>query len=310
MAQQSKPWRPTAADIVDAVREHYGLAGSGLAMEEWALLTEVPLRSIKPHAVDKVNGARPAFYDLNERTIDVMLVRNWAGGRQGHERLALEVKVSRGDYQRETAAKRAPAEASAHRVAYIVPAGLIEAREVPPDWGLLYVHPEPQDNGKRLQWVRGAPRRVPTCDMDYLVSAFARRASRAEEKIRRGEGEGARIAALEGEVASLQERLGRAEGRVRREKARAAIAIGEAFGSEPQVCADCREPIRWARARSTWEHKDPTQHLRCRSEREDADRRRKEATYGARYTYGQAGPVEPLSVREQREAEDDTPAAG
>ena len=182
----------TEAIIIDALRESYLPVRDALNTEQWAFLTQVMLRCPGlGHEARIAAGMTPSVWTMNERKIDVFLVRNWVGGKYGHERVAIEVKVSKADYRNETPAKRAPAEASAHRCAYAAPAGLIDPTTLPDGWGLIEVHAvqpewatEPRFD---LKWRTKATRREPTADLDYLVSAGFRRASRAEERIRRYE---------------------------------------------------------------------------------------------------------------------------
>jgi hypothetical protein len=264
-------------------------------MDEWAMLTHVPLR-----------------VDDNERIIDAFAVRCWASGK-GFERHAFEVKVSRSDFRNETPEKRAPAEVSAHRCAYVVPAGLLKPEEIPPGWGLVEVYENAADRpwhsrgqlGSRARWTLPAARRKPTCDLDYLVTAGFRRASRAEAEIRHGDVPAAEVVRLRQEVESLSGMLSRAKTGKQRETARAKRAESEllaAFGDQ-QFCADCDQPLLWKResgGNSRWAHVDPAQEKPCSQARADADRRRKEAATGAKYGWGMAGDPEPKATRERR----------
>lgn len=249
----------TEARVIDALRESYLPASSGLAQEEWAFLTQVLLRAPDPRFA---HLATQNHWTTNQRKIDVLLVRNWAGGKQRHERVAIEVKVTRADYRSETDLKRGPAEAAAHRCAYAAPAGLIDPATLPEGWGLIEV----SEDG-RTTWKVKAVRRVPTADLDYLISAGFRRASRAEEKIRRGETEAAQIAALRAENQRLKGMTERAVEARDREMARAKAARSDLmrrFAGKP-VCATCGEPVDWVRGRyrSNWEHKDTTVERVC-----------------------------------------------
>src|SRR4051812_36233105 len=77
------------------------------------------------------------------RRIDVLAVRAASGPDHGHfERLALEIKCSRGDFLSDVRdpGKQAPRRALTHAHAYVAPAGLIAPHEVPEGSGLMEVH--------------------------------------------------------------------------------------------------------------------------------------------------------------------------
>ena len=104
----------TAEDVVAGLRRLYGIETSDLHQEEWSMFEQVPLHSRKTlPGTDGEPREVPGYWGINERTIDVLTVRNWGGGKAGHRRDAIEVKVSVSDYRNETSEKRAPAEASA-----------------------------------------------------------------------------------------------------------------------------------------------------------------------------------------------------
>lgn len=256
----------TEALVIDALREKYLPAANSLKTEEWAFLTQVPLRCTREgYPADAVMNS----WTANERTIDVLLVRNWSGGKYGHERLAIEVKVTRADYRNETPAKRAPAEASAQRCAYAAPAGVIDPATLPDGWGLIEVG----DDGA-LTWRKSAKRRTPTVDVNYLTSAGFRRASRAEEKIRRGESAAAEIVVLRAEVESLRGVALRATEARDREMLRAKAARAELLVLAGQSgCSTCGQPLTWLRGgryEGLWEHKDRSHERVCSPLREAA----------------------------------------
>jgi hypothetical protein len=283
--------------VLDVLRETYLAADPQTLLDEWALLTHVPLRD--PEAAG------------NERIIDALAVRCWSSGK-GHQRIAFEVKVSRPDFRNETPEKRAPAEASAHLCTYVAPAGLLRPDEMPPGWGLVEVYEEPASRaralGMRAVWAKRPTNRTPTCDLDYLVSAGFRRASRAEEKIRTGEVPAAEYARMQQELTSLDGITRRAQATARREAARANAARGELLAaSGPLECADCGAAVTWKRGGALdmqWTHVDPAHERACLADRKEKDRRRREAETGAEYAWGMAGPIEPIQIREQRLAEE------
>lgn len=255
----------TEARVIDALRETYLPARSTMVQEEWSFLTQVLLRAPDPRFA---HLTKQTHWTTNERKIDVLLVRNWAGGK-GHERIAIEVKVTRADYRQETDLKRGPAEASAHRCAYAAPAGLIDPATLPDGWGLIEV-----SDDDATTWVKRAVRREPTANLDYLTAVGFRRASRAEEKIRRGESDAAEIAALRAENQRLKGVAERAVEARDREMARAKAArtdLMQRFGRKP-VCVACGEPVAWTRGRydSQWEHKERTAEDACFQDRRAA----------------------------------------
>ncbi|WP_032376704.1 hypothetical protein [Rhodococcoides fascians] len=73
-------------------------------------------------------------------------------------RTALEVKVSRADFKRETEAKRRPWELITNRFVYVTPAGLIQPDEVPAHCGLWWV----DDSALEARWTGSEHIRVPT----------------------------------------------------------------------------------------------------------------------------------------------------
>lgn len=297
----------TATDVVDALRHAYGVDVSDLHTEEWAMLTEVPLRcpTIGPDGLP-----RKGYWGTNERTIDVLLVRNWMSGH-GHRRIAIEVKVSRADYRNETDVKRAPAEEAAHLTAYAAPAGLIDPDTLPPHWGLVEVYESAADAAKGKGWPLGhqgvckwrvrPTERTPACDMDYLVAAMARRASRAEERIRRAEDDVTAVPGLREEVVRLTAQLARRESAAHRERDRATTLRRQlAALTGDAVCADCEQPIAYNPHKHVWLHKERAHEATCRDLRAEAARVRREQATGARYLSGWPDPVEPKTMREFR----------
>lgn len=307
----------TAVEVVDALREAFGVTTSNLVQDEWSMFTEVPLRASR---VDPVTGKPIAgFWGSNERRIDVLLVRNWSGGT-GHERIGIEVKVSRADYRNEHEAKRQPVEQTAHRTVYATPAGLITPEELHPGWGLIEIHEsheaakaatgrllgDTQDNRNagirtRCTWRKPAEHRTPATDMEYLVASIARQGSRAVERLRRGESDADKVPGLQADVERLAGQLDRrdeANARLRQQVASIKSELLRLDGA--QECADCREPVTWNPAKGyggVWAHKDKAQERKCQRERQEAARLASEARTGARYLSGYVGHVEPVAMR-------------
>lgn len=302
----------TEALVLDVLRETFLVRDPQTQMDEWAMLSHVPLRCLTEEGRQaRAAGKQLTSAHVNERIIDALLVRCWGGGK-GHERIAFEVKVSRPDYKNETPEKRAPAEASAHLCAYVVPAGLITPGELPEGWGLVEVYEDRADRkhalGWRATWTVKPRRRTPRIDLDYLVSAGFRRASRAEEKIRTGVVPAAEYARMQEKVTSLEGIADRALASARRETTRAKAARSELLAAAgPLDCADCHQAVTWKRGGpvdASWAHTNKAHDATCTKIRQEIDRKQREADTGAEYMWGLAGPIEPVQIRQQRLAEE------
>lgn len=228
-----------AAEVVTAVRRHYGAESDNLG-PEWAGLDEF---SLAPGS-----GLQRA---------DLLLVRAWRGQR-GHERHCVEIKGSRGDLLHELTQpdKALPFEAIVHRFYLAVPAGLIKPGDlVPEDWGIYEISP-----GGRCRKTREAPLHRHPADFPEtaVVEAF-RRAARAEARIRTADTEdaAARVVDLERQLIAQTERmfrLQRAEERHKKRLGQVLTAVAEAGG---WVCV-CGKRIRsgpWSRSKT---HTDNT----------------------------------------------------
>lgn len=269
--------------MVSALRAHF-TPTAGPAVGEWTLLTEVPALAA-PTRPDEPIWAAPtpdgetleqfrARVDAHNeaskvRDIDVLLLRNWNSGSAGRERIAVEVKISRSDFFRDTAAKRAPWESLTHRFAYAVPAGLVTPAEVPPGCWLLEVSagpcscPRHVNSPRRVHWhpaVRGTRRRPPSLP-DELVGQLARRAGEAEARLARpAELDTDMVAAQLAELRKLQLR----EADLRRQRDQLKVRLADltrlVVEVSPQLCADCGEQLvprasrysnyRWAHRRA------------------------------------------------------------
>lgn len=308
----------TEALVLDAIREAYLTPDPQTLLDEWAMLTQVPLRCLTDDGrMARAAGRKTTAAHINERIIDALLVRCWSS-KQGHERIAFEVKVSRSDYKNETREKRAPAEASAHQCAYVAPAGLITPGELPEGWGLVEVYEDRTHRknalGLRAAWTVNPKRRQPRIDLDYLVSAGFRRASRAEEAIRTGSLPEAEVARLRYENDRMHGLLTTSKAKALTEERRAKQARGEllALLHGDQSCADCGEKLTWKRGGpndSQWAHARTEHDKPCEATRREADRLRREATNGAAYSWGFAGQPEPKVLREQRLADEEMETA-
>lgn len=233
----------TADEVRAALRRSYGLTAGDLRTEEWTLHDEVPL--------GRYGGP----------TIDVLAVRAWGGRPAGHERHAIEIKISRGDFRRELAAEKwQPWASVVHRLFFAAPAGLLGVDEIPDGCGLLVVG----ESGVRA--VVPAPRRSPEPLPETVWVELARRASRLAERLRRAElgGDPTATAAqqqidvqrLDSRVLSLHHSI-----RAYRERIATLLAVVRADGV---ACEDCRATVTFTRGpggRWRYEHAEPS--TRC-----------------------------------------------
>lgn len=325
-------WTPTATELVDALREHY-LPPTAVhaGTDEWSLLTEVssagaPLHSQPAPAQGSTLEDLLAHREATTvRSIDVLLQRNWSSGRHGLERLAVEVKISRGDFLRDTDAKRAPWQQLAHRFAYCTPVGLLTSEDIPDGCWLIEISEQPcthsdgpahrRHTPTRVHWnakVKGRRARTVATPVELTV-ALARRASRAEARLHEGAGQAAASAAAE-QLRLVQARLAAAQQRESVVKARTATLMELLAPLGPQVCAECSEPIkpvgdRYGQGR--WTHRNTASEASCRAawhERRLAEQTiPQDPTKAARQSRRVASwyQVEPASIRAERDWAED-----
>lgn len=182
----TEPKKWTSAEIITAVRKHYGAEKDGYG-PEFASLQEL---SLHPGG----GGGRA----------DLFLVRAWGGKPKGHERITIEVKVSRSDYLREKAQphKMQPFQSVSHRTYFATPEGIIKDTDDLGDIGHLLV---------TSRGVKIARRGVRNNDPESLperafVEAF-RRASRAEARERSANDDPvSQVLRLNQEIAQLKRR--------------------------------------------------------------------------------------------------------
>lgn len=103
-----------------------------------------------------------------------------------HERIALEVKVTRADFKRDTDEKRAAWFAVCDRFAYVAPVGMIQPEELPAGCGLMEYNPEAIFGSDVLKWKVIAPKKSepPTPFDNQFFAYLIGRASRAEQALR------------------------------------------------------------------------------------------------------------------------------
>lgn len=112
----------------------------------------------------------------NYSMVDAKLVRRIdALMFEGQQRSAIEIKISRADFFRDTAEKRAPWVKHTHRFIYLTPAGLVKPNEVPDGCGLW------EWDGHNLNSVKRAKVQKDPADWPQsMVRYFAWRAFSAE----------------------------------------------------------------------------------------------------------------------------------
>jgi hypothetical protein len=161
-----------AAEILDAVaRKH-----SDCALIREVLVTDPEADRFA--AADAWSAAgrpgRMPRFEPTARRIDGLLFDG------GQSRTALEVKISRSDYLRETDAKRRMWRAITNRFVYVTPTGLLRAEEIPDGCGLWEV----DDNGRvsivRRARVNKSPEPIP----HQVLVAIAYRLKTAERAAR------------------------------------------------------------------------------------------------------------------------------
>jgi hypothetical protein len=204
-----------------------------------------------PEPVPLFDVSRPA-----QPTVD-------RGDDGGLERLALEIKVSRGDFLRDVRRpeKQAPWRELAERHAYVVPAGLVTLSEVPGDSGLLEV-----SDRLVVTWARRVPRCVSARPLPIAnqLDAFFR-CARAEALAlgldHDGRHEDGNPEAMRVELARLRHEVELLEGRVGRAADAAEVWRRRYAALDPPACATCGKPIRPARRMHAslsgylhWEH--------------------------------------------------------
>lgn len=317
--------------MVAALREFY-LPRTGPSVGEWSLLTEVPTAGAelditatytrrdgedRATYLARVQAAREA---ARSRSIDVLLIRNWASGPRGRERIAVEVKISRGDFFRDTEAKRAPWLALTHRFAYAVPAGLVTPAEVPDGCALIEVSAQPctaatsracaRHSPRRVHWHPQAKgrRRTPSPLPEELVCYLAARASHAEATLaqpdqRPSERLAAELAALRGVHAKLISVRGQRD-QLKSTLRQMADLVAQATD---QRCADCGQPVKATYARYSspqWAHRSKAHDEPCRELRTAAAAQAERDGKGAARWWFSS--IEPQVIRQARlEAEQD-----
>lgn len=257
------PW--SAAEVIRALYGHF--AG------RHTFLTEVPAMGHREGFLDRSDWRATAMTP-HVRYIDVLLIGP-PSSKPAHERIAIEVKISRADFRRDTAEKREWWQALGHRFAYATPKGLITATELPPGCGLIEVERVERDTARPLVgWTVRAPRRTdePEPFSAYLSHYFAGRAARAEAHLKGLSWESRRQESDPEVLRDLlhEERKARtsAERRLADYRSKRASATDLLSALSPQVCAHCAEPIKPKAGRVStyaWAHASKDVERACRA---------------------------------------------
>lgn len=171
------PQKQTVQAIERAILRKYLVDQSG-----WGVLREVSIDDLTPPGAKASSKRRPSL-----RRIDYLLMRISRRSSPRHERIALEVKVTRADFKRDTDEKRAAWLGVADRFAYVAPVGMIKPEELPAGTGLMEYNPEAVFASDVLKWKVLAPKKASDStpfDTQFFAYLFGR-ASRAEDALRR-----------------------------------------------------------------------------------------------------------------------------
>ncbi len=255
--------------------------------DRWAILTEVTARAAyapaEPAPPPEEGALLPARLPRREqvssqRRIDVLLLRGGAAARDGGiERMAIEIKVDRGDFLSDVRDpdKQGPWRAIAHRHAYAVPEGLVAETEIPVGSGLLVVKRCTGGSGFTVRWARNAKRPAGhnpgPLPLAIQMDAFYR-AGRFEAKVKghdaaAGSDLGEDVDKLRAELLRVRHENGLLANRVDRE-AEQKRRWQEAFGVQGcPPCATCGEPLilvtRSRRTDRTWDHRNDIDRAGC-----------------------------------------------
>jgi hypothetical protein len=259
------PW--TADNVLCGLYQHF-------VGQSWACLVE--LGAVDEQAAAEAKAAWDAGVPVNGnvlRRIDMLLLRRPRKGGIGDvERLAIEVKVTRGDFLGDVRNpdKQATWRTLAHRHAYAVPAGMVEPEEVPGDSGLIVVT-RGTDGWRpyRVRWARRAPYTATPDLPAAVVLNVAWRAATAAARRRGWIGRGEDVAALRERVHDLEQQIERAHRDAYTAGDKAALYKGLYAAAAPDglPCSTCGVGLRPAGIRrgsvSGWRHSKRAQDAVC-----------------------------------------------
>lgn len=176
--------RIRAEDIIAAIRRKHprGALATELVLDDKALLNRDaieraklygwPVQSVLDRIGDKPVATEDELLDAKgvfSRRIDGLLYAN-------QKLIAIEVKVSRADFKRETEAKRRPWEAVSSQFVYATPKGLLDKSEIPSHCGLWEV----DDTGLVIATKSAKVNKNPEPLPQQVIVAMMYRAQRAE----------------------------------------------------------------------------------------------------------------------------------
>lgn len=192
VVREPGPQKQLVQSIERAILRKYLVDQSG-----WGVLREVSIDDLAAVEAYRAEAGLTASQKLTRRhrrameaptvrRIDFLLMRISRRSMPRHERIALEVKVTRADFKRDTAEKRAAWFAVSDRFAYVAPVGMIQPEEVPEGCGLMEFNPEAIFGNDVLKWKVLAPKKSgPSTPFDTQFFAYLfGRASRAEQSLR------------------------------------------------------------------------------------------------------------------------------
>lgn len=151
-----------AADVIESLRQHHSPANGWVSAAEVSVATGF---MAAPHMPPELLGC-------GAQRIDFFAMHTYPS--KGFERVAYEVKVSRGDLLRELKdeTKSLPCRVLADRFCLAVPVGLVKRKELPDGWGLVEIRAD----GTARTTVRGEVRDPGPLPMPF-AAAFLRAAS-------------------------------------------------------------------------------------------------------------------------------------
>lgn len=277
-----KPW--TEDDVLRVLWRHF-------VSQSWACVPQVTVSMRDLPGYVRQGGLLDRLEDAQDRRIDMLAVRTpRKRGLGALETLALEVKVTRADFLNDVRhpEKQAPWRRAATRHAYVVPAGLVTADEVPEGSGLLAVKHRFAGWGD-VEWVRRAPYAaghapaLPTRPLLALLhrSSTLEASTRGWQSSPEAAGDPqelrAALAAAHKAVEKAERRADKAEGKAEAWKVAHALAAPQ--GHPCRWCGRPLKPLHPSGGRfKKWRHADTTDDAPCElAEAAAAEREAREA---------------------------------
>ena len=162
----------TAAQVLDAIATKYR---TSVLLRELVIADPAHDALVDEWSATAGLGSSIPFPPGASRRIDALLLEG------GTLRTAIEVKVSRSDFLRETPQKRAAWERVTDRFVYACPSGLIQPDEIPPHCGLWWIAADQsvivKSRARKNRTVQPLPHQI--------TVALAYRLKNAETELRR-----------------------------------------------------------------------------------------------------------------------------